>query len=155
MKLKSQPKKLLRHVLAVSMTAALSLTAAAPLHAATSEHAKAPVAKATGTNAPATKPAQRCPTELGAFQGQMQKDGYWRGVTGYGYGYPMQGYGYDETMPLPATAGASAPVANTPGGAAYWSARPGYEVRTLLAATQILAQDGQQVDAYWSAHLAK
>lgn len=134
MNLTHQPHTLQRQVLAVAMTAALSLTAAGPLRAATPNPAKAPVA-----TTPATKPAQQCLTDLSAFQSQMQKDGYWRGVSNYGYGYPMNGYGYDSDIASPAMGSDIAPSA-----AAYWRARPGYEVRTLLAATHILAQRGQQ-----------
>jgi len=121
MKLNLQCNPLQRQVLVVSMTAALSLTVAAPLRAATPE------------------PAQQCLKDLSAFHGQMQKDSYWIGYSGYGYGYPMYGYGYYGTM------GSSAMGSTTaPGTAAYSRARPGYEVRTLLAAAQILAQRGQQ-----------
>jgi sporulation protein YlmC with PRC-barrel domain len=121
-------------MLVVSMAAALSLTAAAPLRAATPE----PV-KASAATAPAVKPAQQCLKDLSAFHGQMQKDGYWSGYTGYGYGYPMYGYGYYGTI------GASAVGSPTqPGTAGFSRARPGYEVRTLLASAQILAQRGQQ-----------
>ncbi len=134
MKLNSQPNTLQRQVLAVSMTAALSLIAATPLRAATPEPAKDSAA-----TAPAKKPARQCLTDLSTFQGQLQKDGYWRGGSGYGYGYPMHGYNYDEGVPAPAMTSAGAS-----GAAEYWRARPGYEVRTLLAAAQILAQRGQQ-----------
>ncbi len=134
MKLSSQPNTRQRQILAVSMAAALSLTAAGPLHAATPEPAKVPAA-----TAPATKPAKQCLTDLAAFQGVMEKSGYWPGGSGYGYGYPMYGYGYEGGMAGPAMTSAGAP-----GARAYWSARPGYEIRTLLAAAQILAQRGQQ-----------
>jgi sporulation protein YlmC with PRC-barrel domain len=131
MKLNPQPKAMLRQVLAVAMTAALSLTAAIPLRAATPEPAKAPVAKS-----PATKPAQKCLTDLSAFHRQMQKDGYWVGGSVYGYGYGY--YGYGTGMASPMTGG------NAPVGAEYRRARPGYDVRTMLAAAQILAQRGKQ-----------
>jgi sporulation protein YlmC with PRC-barrel domain len=64
----------------------------------------------------------------------MEKDGYWLGGSGYGYGYPMgaAGYGY----PI---GGASAAT-----GTAYQNARPGYEVRVLVASANILARHGQQ-----------
>jgi sporulation protein YlmC with PRC-barrel domain len=135
-----QLSTLQRQLLAASIAAALSLTAAGPLRAATPQSAKAAVTKAH-----AMKPAQQCLTDLSAFQGQMQKDGYWRGVSNYGYGYPMYGYGYgmgyNASMAVPAMSGASAPAM---AGAAASFARPGYEVRTLLASAQILAQRGQQ-----------
>lgn len=134
MKRNPQPKAPQRQVLVVLMTAALSLSAAVPLRAATPEPATAPVA-----TAPDTKPAQQCLTDLSALQDQMRKDGYWRGVSGFGYGYPMYGYDYDGSMSSPAMGSAK-----EPGAARYWRARPGYEVRTLFAATQILAQRGEQ-----------
>jgi sporulation protein YlmC with PRC-barrel domain len=131
-----QPYTLQHQVLVVATTAALSLTAAAPLRAATQEPAKVP--KATAPES-ASASAQQCLTDLSAFHGQMRKDGYWRGASGYGYGYPMYGYGYAGGMLSPAMTSANSPTA-----AAHMHARPGYEVRTLLAATQILAQRGQQ-----------
>ena len=134
MKFNPQTKTMQRPVLVISMAAALSLGAAGSLQAATPEAAKAPVATASPK-----KPAQKCLKDLSALQGQMQKDGYWRGASGYGYGYPMYGYGYGMGMATPAT-----PAASAPGREAYWRARPGYEVRTLLASAQILAQRGQQ-----------
>ena len=134
MKLNSQPNTLQRQMLVVSITTALSLIAATPLRAATPEPAKASV-----KTAPATKPAQQCLTDLSAFHDQMLKDGYWRGGSGYGYGDPMYGYDYIGSMFLPVMGSA-----NAHGAAAYGHARPGYEVRTLLASAQILAQRGQQ-----------
>jgi len=66
----------------------------------------------------------------------MQKDGYWLGGSGDAYGYPVggAGYGYGYEMgPYP-----SATVGRYP------NARPGYEIRTLIAAANILARHGQQ-----------
>lgn len=71
-------------MLAVSMTATLSLSAAAPLRAATPEPAKTAVATAS-----ATKPARQCLTDLGALQDQLREDGYWLGASGYGYRYQV------------------------------------------------------------------
>lgn len=91
------------------------------------------------TNAATNKrPAQKCLTDLRAFDGQMQKDGYWLSGSGYGYGYPIYGYGYDYDELR--TSGASSTRAAT----GYWRARPGYEVRMLIASATILAQRGQQ-----------
>jgi sporulation protein YlmC with PRC-barrel domain len=85
----------------------------------------------------ATKPAQKCLSDLTAFDSQLQKDGYWLHGSGYGYGYPMVGYGY-------AFGGARLPASSTPKNSGYSRARPGYEVRTLLASANILAKRGDQ-----------
>jgi sporulation protein YlmC with PRC-barrel domain len=83
-------------------------------------------------NVASTKPAEKCLTDLRAFDSQMGKGGYWLGGTGYGYGYPMSGYGYGYAMGgYPDTMG-------------YQNARPGYEVRMLIASANILAQRGLQ-----------
>ena len=79
--------------------------------------------------------ALTCVSDLRALTSQMGKDGYWLGGSGYGYGYPMgsSGYGWYGAV------GGGNPAAT-----GYENARPGYEVRTLLAAANILAQHGQQ-----------
>ena len=65
----------------------------------------------------------------------MQKDGYWLGGPGYGYGYPMAGFGVGPPM-------IDGRTEET--GPGYQNARPGYELRTLVAAANILARQGQQ-----------
>ncbi len=80
--------------------------------------------------------AEKCMSDLRAFDNQMEKDGYWLGGSGYGYGYPVSGsgygYGYAMNGYLPATA------------AGYQNARPGYEIRILVASANVLARHGQQ-----------
>ena len=66
----------------------------------------------------------------------MQKDDYWRYGSIYGYGYPMYGYNYGEGEML-------APIGTSATGG-YMRARPGYDVRTLVASVNILAQCGQE-----------
>jgi sporulation protein YlmC with PRC-barrel domain len=111
-----------RLTLACSVAAGVCLGLATPLFAA-----PPPVTGTVshpspgGTSASTTKPAEKCLTDLRAFNSQMEKDGYWLG----GFGYPMVGL-------LPGTA------------TSYQSARSGYEVRTLVAAANILARQGQQ-----------
>lgn len=83
----------------------------------------------------AVKPADKCLNDLRAFDTQMDKEGYWLGGSGYGYGYPMAGYGFGPRM-MKGHAEAT--------GMGYQNARPGYELRTLVAAADILAQQGQQ-----------
>ena len=159
-----------RSTLAASFTACLCIGAVTPLLAAAPP--ATPVA-APATNAVPTQPADttsiaagaatKCLGDLSAFDQQMEKDGYWLGASGYGYGYPMGGYGYGYAMgaipaggaiaakaPMPA-AGAipvvtPAPVAGAspavvPG--RYQDARPGYEVRMLVASADILARHGK------------
>jgi sporulation protein YlmC with PRC-barrel domain len=84
------------------------------------------------TSVSAAKPATACLSDLHGFDAQMQKDGYWLGGSGYGYryGYPMSGY------PMMGYAGGAGP--------AYQSARPAYEIRTLIASAKILARHGQE-----------
>jgi sporulation protein YlmC with PRC-barrel domain len=99
----------------------------------------------------ATQTANKCLGDLSAFDQQMEKDGYWLGASGYGYGYPMGGYGYGYAMgaipaggPIPVvtpTPAAGASPAVVPG--RYQDARPGYEVRMLVASADILARHGK------------
>ena len=87
-------------------------------------------------NVSAIKPAEKCLSDLHAFDNQMETDGYWLVGSGYGYGYPVSGAGYEFGFPmggyLPATA------------TGYQNARPGYEIRILVASAHILARHGQQ-----------
>jgi len=89
----------------------------------------------SGGQAVAAKPAEKCLGDVRGLSEQMSKQGYWLGESGYGYGYPMGGYGYGY-----GTLG-NLPPGNTAG---YATARPGYEVRTLIASANILAQAGQE-----------
>jgi sporulation protein YlmC with PRC-barrel domain len=112
--------------------ACTALALASPLHAA--EEPKA--GTITETEA---KPAQACLDHLKAFDAQMEKDGYWLGGSGYGYGYPLGGFwagslGSDAGMAM----GAASAMMR------YANARPGYEVRVLLAGADILARHGKQ-----------
>jgi|SRR5579872_813981 len=127
-----------RSALATSLAACFCLGLAAPLLAAEPAAAgtatpATPVEKAAAAN----QPAQQCLTDLRAFDSQMQKDGYWLSGSGYGYGYPMMGgYGFGYGYPM------NGGVTATQTG--YRDARPGYDVRTLIAAANILARGGQQ-----------
>ena len=123
--------------LAGSVAACFCLILAAPLLAAEpavtgAMHHSSSSAKTVS----APGPAETCLTDLRAFDSHMGKDGYWLGGSGYGYGYPMGGYGYeygDAMRARPATAATG-----------YEDARPGYEVRILVASANILAHRGQQ-----------
>ena len=87
-------------------------------------------------NVSATKPAETCLSDLRAFYTQMEKDGYWLGGSRYGYGYPWAAPATGTTIPM-----GGQPAATATG---YRNARPGYEVRILVAAANILARHGQQ-----------
>lgn len=125
-----------RSTLASSAAALFCLGFATPLLAAepavTGTVNQSPSA---GNKVAAIKPAEKCLSDLRAFDNQMDKEGYWLGGSGYGYGYPMAGYGFGPPM----MEGRSEAT-----GMGYQNARPGYELRTLVAAADILAQQGQQ-----------
>ena len=85
---------------------------------------------------PHDKPAEKCISDLRAFDAQLEKGGYWLRSSRYGYGYPMYGYTFGERgMMLPN---------GVPPSTTALHARPGYEIRTLLASANIMAQRGQQ-----------
>jgi sporulation protein YlmC with PRC-barrel domain len=111
-----------------------SLLWVGPLLAA--QPAPAAVGNARATPSPAPKPAEKCLNDVKAFSADMSKGGYWLGGSEAGYGYPMGGYGYGYGM-MGGERGA--------GLAGYGSARPGYEIRTLVSSATILGQMGQQV----------
>ena len=124
-----------RSILTSSVAACICFGLAAPaLAAGPAATANPPAANGTSSTA---KPAEKCLTDLRAFDGQMQKDGFWLSGSGYGYGYPMMG-GYGLGYGYPTRGG----VAATETG--YRDVRPGYDVRTLIAAANILARSGQQ-----------
>lgn len=131
-----------RSTLSVSLTAALCLGFSTQLLAAEPPEPAAARTPSHGTNAaPKTDVSKKCLSDLRAFDSQMQKDGYWLGGSGYGgygYGYPIYGYGYDLAGTL------SSGAAGTTVATGYQRGRPGYEIRTLIAAANILAQRGQQ-----------
>lgn len=132
-------------VLLGSLAASLCLGLAAPVSAAPPASPATPTGPTDGhvvvgaspaAGPVALKPAEVCLADVRAFNSQMQKDGYWRGGSDYGYGYPMGGYGYGY--------GVGYPMGGYPTGTGYQDARPGYELRSLLTAANILAQKGQQ-----------
>jgi sporulation protein YlmC with PRC-barrel domain len=124
-------------LLAASALACLCACFAGPLTAADlPTGAKGDRTSADTSPSPTRSAAGKCFGELRAFDKQMQKEGYWLNATGYGYGYPMYGYTYGE--------GGTLPPNGSPAETGYSRARPGYEVRTLVAAANILAQRGQQ-----------
>ena len=126
-----------RATLASSVAACFCLTLAAPLLAAE------PPAAGT-VNQPACRCDERLqhqargevPERFARLRQSDGKDGYWLGGSGYGYGYPMGGYGYEYGAPMGVH-----PAATAMG---YQNARPGYEVRILVASANILARHGQQ-----------
>ena len=130
-----------RSMLTGSVAACILLGLAAPLLAAppAATSAGSPSSASTEKVA-ATGPAEKCLSDLRAFDNAMEKGGYWLGGSGYGYGYPMDGYGYGYIAPM------GVYPAGGPAGTAmsYQSARPGYEIRSLLASAHILARHGQQ-----------
>ena len=126
---------MIRSILTSATAACLSLGLAIPALAADPAATSNPAAAIE--TASTTKPAEKCLADLRAFDSQMQKDGYWLSGSGYGYGYPMMaGYGFGYGYPM------SGGAMETQTG--YRDLRPGYDVRTLIAAANILARSGQQ-----------
>jgi len=90
-----------------------------------------PSLAATAAATAEVAPAKQCLKDLQAFDSGLHKDGYWLDGGGDGYGYPVYGYGFN--------------FGDRYGDAGrYSNARPGYEVRTLIAAARILGRNGQQ-----------
>jgi sporulation protein YlmC with PRC-barrel domain len=126
-----------RSILASSVAACICLGLATPLFAAEPTVTGTANPPAPTEKTAAAQPAQQCLSDLRAFDSQMQKDGYWLSGSGYGYGYPMMGgYGLGYGMQE-----GGIPAKGTTG---YRDARPGYDVRTLIAAANILARGGHQ-----------
>src|ERR1035437_7700519 len=141
-----------RSILSGSVMALVCLGFAAPLLAAPPTATGAVNQPSPGEKkSAAIKSAEKCLSDLLAFDSQMEKDGYWLGGSGYGYGYPMNlfynGIG-PPMMPsrLEATATLLSPQSDRHEfrNSGYQDARPGYEVRMLFASANILAQHGQQ-----------
>ena len=124
-----------RPILTSSVAACICLGLATPVLAAGPAATANPPAAAR--TAAAAKSAEKCLADLRAFDSRMQKDGYWLSGSGYGYGYPMMGdFGFGYGYPMSGGA-----IATQTG---YRDVRPGYDVRTLIAAANILARSGQQ-----------
>ena len=125
-----------RSTLAGSAAALFCLGFATPLIAADpAVTGKVNQSPSAGMKVAAVKPAEKCLSDLRAFDNQMDKEGYWLGGSGYSYGYPIAGYGFGPPMME------GRPEAT---GIGYQNSRPGYELRTLVAAADILARQGQQ-----------
>jgi len=115
-----------RSILAGPVAAGFCLCLTGPLAAAQLPTTDAVVQPSpSATNLSKLKPAESCLSDLRAFDGRMEKDGYWPSGGGFGYGYPMDGYPAGSTTD-------------------YRNVRPGYELRTLIASANMLAQRGEQ-----------
>lgn len=126
---------------ASALSAGICLALAAPLaFAQTTESPSVRPATTVAGTGTATMPAQKCASDLRSFDTAMQKDGNWMHGSGYGYGYPLYGYGYGFGYPeYGSLVGQGHSVVNY-----HARARPGYEIRTLIASATILAQRGNQ-----------
>ncbi len=134
---------------AASLMGVLCLGFAGPLLAA------APTAESAAASSPSANPsaansqsAQKCMNDLRAFDDQMLKQGNWHhgSTLGFGYGYPVYGYGHGYGYGYGyGEHGSLVGHGNTVGNS-HSRARPGYEVRTLVASATILAQRGQQAE---------
>jgi sporulation protein YlmC with PRC-barrel domain len=118
-----------RFIRPLTLGACTALVVATPLRAAGGP-------QGGPTPAADAKPAQACLDHLKAFDAQMETEGYWLSGSGSGYGYPLGGYWFGASI--------AQVVSLTPVAMPYTYARPGYEVRTLLSAADILARHGRQ-----------
>ncbi|MCW6512643.1 PRC-barrel domain-containing protein [Lichenifustis flavocetrariae] len=112
------------------LTTAAGATQTAPIH--NDEVPPSPVAQAS----PVAEPSASCLDDLRDFNAKIEKDGYWLGGSAFGYGFPAGGWGFGYGYPM----GAYRP----PAGIGFQNARPGYEIRALLASANILAREGRQ-----------
>jgi sporulation protein YlmC with PRC-barrel domain len=122
-----------RSTLAIAATACVCVNLAIlPLAAQTTASSPTSATPSSEKTDVTAKSGEKCLADLRAFDSQMEKEGYWLGGSGFGYGYPMGGYGY-------ATGGYPKGTV-----ASYQNARPGYEIRVLIASANILGRSGQQ-----------
>jgi len=108
------------------------------LLAAPTANADATATPATGSDATLAKSAEACRSDLKNFSQQMAKGGYWVADEGDSLGYPVGAAGEGIVGRAATESGIQAR------GPGYFSGRPGYEVRVLMAAASILARHGQQ-----------
>ena len=129
----------MKHVLLFSSVAGcLFVGIGSPLHAADAVATTNAVSTAApSSDASTVKPAETCLTDLQTFNTRMDKAGYWLGGSGYGYGYPAGGWG--EGYGYPTMGGYQSDM-----GDGYQNARPGYDIRTLVSAANILAHQGKE-----------
>ena len=113
-----------------------------PLLAAPTANANATPTPATGSDAAPVKSADACRNDLKTFSQQMAKDGYWVAGEGYSLGYPVGAAG--EGMDGMATSESAIQAREASVGSGNYDGRPGYEVRVLMGAANILARHGQQ-----------
>lgn len=130
----------MKHVaLAGTLAAGICFGFAGPLLAAPAPSVGAsahgsPAAKNTATTAVATA----CLKHLSTFDNQMEKSGYWLGGDSFGHGRSLVG-SPEAMIGSPALMKHAAPRT----AAEYENARPGYEVRILVASATVLARNGQ------------
>ncbi|RBP18349.1 sporulation protein YlmC with PRC-barrel domain [Roseiarcus fermentans] len=122
--------------------ACLCLFATGPLLAAPTAGTETANPPATGSAASPAGSADACRKDLKTFSQQMAKDGYWVAGEGYSLGYPMGAAGFGIYGGMISESGIQARSASA--GPSDYNGRPGYEVRILMAAANILARHGLQ-----------
>jgi len=120
------------------IAACLYVALTGPVLAAPAANADAAATPVTGTDTALAKSADACRSDLKNFTQQMTKGGYWVADDADSLGYPVgaPGEGMDGR-----TTSESGVQARGPG---YFSGRPGYELRVLMASANILSRHGQQ-----------
>ena len=120
-----------------SIAGCVYFTLMGPLLAAQPANTEATNSTAAESDMAAPKSADACRNDLKAFDSQMEKDGYWYRPRAMALAIPWAPLASECTgigiQGRPALAGTG-----------DYNARPGYEVRILLASANILARQGQQ-----------
>jgi sporulation protein YlmC with PRC-barrel domain len=124
----------MKRIAVVGFASCMCLGLAVPLFAAD------PAVTGTVSQTPASEssaadkaPVEKCLSDLRILDSKMEKDGYWLGGSGYAYGYPTGTMGYRRSQGGDSGADVTG----------YLNARPGYEVRSLVVAANILARQGK------------
>ena len=131
-----------RHLHLSSIGTCLYFALTVPLLAGPTASSDATNPPAGGSDTASGAAGAGCRNDLKTFSQQMAKDGYWVAGEGYSLGYPIGVAGFGMYGGMTTESGIQATAAFV--GPRDYNGRPGYEVRALMTAANILARHGQQ-----------